>query len=260
MKKINLFVVLFLMGYTALAQSDYLVTTKSDTIKGELRILSYDRIDRVQVVVDNKKEMYTAIQILILKKGEGFFKPVQFDQSIRLMKIIKSGYLSLYGFKLPNMSTFDGRFLAKLDGSSMELPNLGFKKILASYVEDCNGLSVKIKNGDLTKSDIEEIVETYNECLSNQKPVVTVTQESASAPVSPDKTNQLESIRNLKNKIMEQTFSSKNDALDILRDIESKVGRNENVSNYMLDGLKSALKEQATLVEDIDKLVTLFKK
>lgn len=258
MKKITAFIVLFLIGLSAFAQSDYLVTTKSDTIKGALRILSYDQLDRVQITNNGKKEMYTAIQILILKKDEGFYKPVQIDQSIRLMKIIKSGYLSLYGFKFPNQSTFDGRYLVKLNGSSMEVPNLGFKKMMANYLEECSELSLKLKNGDLGKGNIEEIIDAYNACLSKEKTVAA--QEPVSTTESLNKTQQIEAIQNLKNKIKEQTFSSKEDALDILRDIETKVDRNENVSNYLLDGLQSALKDQATLSEDLEKLIVLFKK
>jgi hypothetical protein len=259
MKKINLFIILLLFGYSALSQSDYLLTTKSDTLKGDLRILSYDQLDRVQITSNGKKEIYTAMQVLILKKDEEFYKPVQIDQSIRLMKIIKGGYLSLYAYKLPNQSTFDGRYLVKLNGSTMEVPNLAFKKMMANYLEDCHELSVKLKQGDLGRGDIEEIVDEYNLCMVKEKPAV-AQQESISSPESLDKTKQKESILNLKNKIKEQTFSGKEDALDILSDIESKVDRNENVSNYLLGGLQSALKDQAALSEDLENLIALFKK
>lgn len=259
MKKINLFILLFLIGSGALAQSDYLVTTKSDTIKGDLRILSYDQLDRVQITNNGKKEIYTAMQVLILKKDEGFYKPVQIDQSIRLMKIIKGGYLSLYGYKLPNQSTFDGRYLVKLNGSTMEVPNLAFKKMMANYLEDCHELSIKLKQGDLGRGDIEKIVEEYNLCMAKEKPAV-AQQESIASPESLNKTKQKEAIQNLKSKIKEQTFSGKDDALDILSDIESKVDRNENVSNYLLGGLQSALKDQAALSEDLENLIALFKK
>jgi len=257
MLKSYLFVFLWLIGYSAIAQSDYLITTKSDTIKGDLRILSYDQLDRVQIAPGGKKQTYTALQVLLVSNDQEFYKPVQMEKTIRLMKVVRSGYLSLYGFKLPNQSTFDGRYLVKMDGSSMELPNLGFKKIMESFLEDCKELSEKVKNGELPKSKIEDIVDQYNACLLNQKPAV---QEPIVSLESPGKTNELEAIQNLKNKISEQNFTSKNDALDILRDLESKVGRNENISNYLLEGLQSALKDQAALSEDLSKLIVLLKK
>jgi hypothetical protein len=48
--------------------------------------------------------------------------------------------------------------------------------------------------------------------------------------------------------------------MDILRDLESKVDKNENISNYLIDGLQFTLKDQSTCAEDLAKLITLFKK
>lgn len=218
--------------------------------------MSYDQLDRAQVSVDGKKEIYTALQILILSVDSNFYKPVQLDKSIKLMKVIKKGYLSLYGYRLPNLTTFDGRFLVKLDGTSMEVPNLGFKKIIANYIEDCSEVSLRVKDGDLGKKNMEEIVDLYNACMTKGNPApVSISSEEALL-----KTKQLEAIQTLKNKIEVQDFSTKKDALDILRDIESKVDRNENVSNYLLDGLQSTLKDQPAVSEDLNKLIVLFKK
>jgi hypothetical protein len=253
MRKINLTIVLILTGYCVFAQSDYVVTLKTDTLKGDTRILSYDQMDRVQISKDGKKEMFTALQVLVISIDNELFKPVKIDNSIRLMKIIKSGYLSLYGFKLPNQGAYDGRFLVKLDGTSMEMPNLGFKKIMAGFLEDCSELSEKIKKGEIGKAKIEEIIDQYNMCLLKAKPV-------SAAADQPDKANKIEAIQNLKNKIKEQNIASGQDALDILNDIQTKVERNESVSNYLLDGLQSTLKDQASLSEDLDKLIALLKK
>jgi hypothetical protein len=257
MRTFNLALVLFMMTSTAMAQSNYMVTLKSDTIRGDLRILSYDQIDRVQIINNGKKEMYKALDILIVSLDHEFYKAVQFDKSIRLMKIIKSGYLSLYGFRVNNQSTFDGRYLVRLDGNNMELPNLGFKKIMANYLEDCADLSEKIKNGDVEKKNIEQIIDQYNECLNKSRPVVT------RVPVmdaSTTQTEQTDAIKNLILKVSEQDFASRQDALDILKDIENKVARNERVSNYLLDGLQSTLKDQPAVADALAACVALLKK
>jgi len=261
MKKISLLIiVLILIQFAAFAQSDYLITLKSDTVKGDLRILSYNQLDRVQVSNNGKKEMFTALQILRLNKNNEFYKPVQIDKSIKLMKIIKTGYLSLYGYRIDNQTTYDGRYLVKLNGEAMEMPNLGFKKIMASFLEDCSELSEKLKKGELGKGNTDEIIDQYNVCLTKEKPGITVVPELVSTPQSLEATNQKEAIEKLMNKIKELNFNTKEDALDILHDIESKVGRNESVSKYLLDGLQSTLKDQPALSEDLEKLVALFKK
>jgi hypothetical protein len=193
MKTINLFLFLFLFGYGVQAQSDYLVTLKSDTLKGDLRILSYDQLDRAQISHDGKKEMLTALQISFLNLNNEIYKPVKLDNTIRLMKVIKSGYLSLYGFKLPNQATYEGRFLVKLDGTSMEMPNIGFKKIMAAYLEDCSELSERLKKGELGKGDLEEIIDQFNLCVSKDRKGIT--QPPISKAEALIKTKQIEAIQ-----------------------------------------------------------------
>jgi hypothetical protein len=257
MKKVNVLSLLFLLGHVASAQSDYLITSKADTIWGEVRILSYDNIDRAQVVNKGKKEMFTALQLLSLNKNGEHYKPVKMENTIRLMKVIKSGYLTLYGFRLPNQTTYEGRFLLKQDGTSLEMPNLGFKKILSAYLQDCSEVSEKIKSGGLGREKIYEIIELYNACMLSNKPLAAKAPVAAEPKVS---TQHLEAVQNLMNKIKDQDFASKEDALDILRDIESKVNRNEPVSNYLIDGLSNSLKDQSVLAEDVAKLIALLKK
>ena len=129
---------------------------------------------------------------------------------------------------------------------------------MVKFLDDCAEVSEKVKKGDLGKGNIEQIVEDYNICLSKVRPAAT--PEPISLTESLNKTAQLEAIQNLKDKIKEQNFSTKEDALDILRDIETKVDRNESVSNYLLEGLQSTLKDQSSISEDLDKLIALFKK
>ncbi len=251
MRQNILFFIFFLAGYCAVAQSDYLISTKSpDTIRGELRILSYDKLDRVQVSNKGKKEVYSALQVLTLKIHDDFYKAIQIDNTVQLVKVLKSGYLSLYGYKMPNQTTYDGLYLLKLDGSSLDMPNLGFKKLMASFLEDCEEISKKLKKGELKKEDMSEIVDSYNICVAHMKPATPTDASTA----------QVEAIQNLSNKITELNFDSKDDALDILRDMKSKVEKNEKISKYLTEGLETALKDQSTLSEDLNKLITLLKK
>jgi len=250
MRKIILSFILFLIGYCAWAQSDYLITNKSDTLKGDIRILTYDKIDRVQVSVEGKKETFTALQVLTVYKNNESYKPVKFENTVRLMKVLKSGYLSMYAYNLPNQSSYDGRYLAKLDGSYLDMPNISFKKILSNYLEDCADVSAKIKKGELGKNDMDSIIDEYNICVTKLKPKQPETTTSEES----------EAIQNLSNKIKELNFDSKEDAMDILKDMQSKVEKKEKVSKYLIEGLQSALKDQSTVAEDLDKLIALLKK
>ncbi len=248
-------VVLMLLSYAATAQkTNYLINSKADTLFGELRILSYDNIDRVQIEVGKKKETFTALQLLSINKDGQEYKPQQYDNRISLMKVLKQGYLSMYAFRLPNQTGYDGRMLAKLDGTSMEVPNLGFKKIISKYLEDCESVSALIKEGELGKKEIDKIIDDYNTCVAT-KPSSTVV--ATPTPVVNEVTQAIESLIV---KVETEEFSSKKDALDLLRDIQTKVGKNETIPNYLTEGLKSYLSSVPSLTDDLDALLDLLKK
>lgn len=249
-------IILSLFSYRAVAQTDYLITSKADTLSGEIRILSYDQLDRVQIQVGTKKEIFTALQVLSVNKDGQEYKPLQYERKIVLMKVMKQGYLSLYAFRLPNQTSYDGRLLTKLDGTSMEVPNLAFKKILGAYLEDCETVSTQIKNGDFSRRDLEKIIDDYNECLGNKRSASPVIETPTPVIVN----DATQAIASLITKVEAEDFSSKKDALDLLHDIQTKVGKNETIPNYLSEGLKSYLSVVPALSEDLEKLLALLKK
>lgn len=250
MRKLSLSISLILIGFCALAQTDYLVTTKADTLKGDIRLLSYDKIDRVQITNKGKKEVYTALQVLLVNIDSMNYKPIQKENTVRLMQVLKSGYLSFYAFNFPNQFMFDGRYMVKLDGTAMEMPNISFKKIMSNYLADCSEVSEKIKKGELNKDDINTIIDEYNICVGKLKSSSSVTATS----------EELMALQNLSAKVKDLNFDGKEDALDILNDMQSKIEKKEKVSKYLIEGLEAALKDQTALTEDLAKLTDLLKK
>jgi hypothetical protein len=93
-----------------------------------VRLLTYDNIDRLQITVGKKKEMLTALQVLSVYHDEKFYKPIQYDNRVLLMQQLKTGYLSLYAFRMPNQTTFDGRYLYRMDGKHLECLTSRLKK------------------------------------------------------------------------------------------------------------------------------------
>lgn len=244
---------LMLITLSANAQTNYVITSKADTVYGKVRILSYDQLDRVQVEAGKKKEIFTALQVLSVSIDSQVYKPMQYEKKIVLMKQLKSGYLSLYAFRMENQSGYDGRFLVKLDGSALELPNITFKKSMEKFLEDCKSTAAKIKSGELAKKDIEKIIDDYNDCMQNQR---TITPP----PVVETGNETLQTIESLLKKIDAEEFPSKKDTLDLLRDIQGKVSKNESVPNYLTEGLKSYLSNVPSLTEDLNKLLGLLQK
>lgn len=247
---------LFFSAFSVQAQ-DYIVTTKSDTLRGEIRILSYDRVDRVQLGSGKNKQVFPAFQVLSVRIDGQLYKPSRHETTVQLMKVLKGGYLSLYAYRMNNQTTYDGRYLVKMDGSSMELPNLTFKKSVSFYLEDCSSISERVKQGELSKKDIDLIIDEYNKCIEAKGSIVTPV--IVSEPVVITDNEKLTTIKSLLTKVEATDFSAKKDAVDLLKDIQSKVSKNESIPNYLTEGLKSYLSSQPALQQDLEKLLGLLK-
>ncbi len=227
---------------------DYIITNKGDTIRGEIKLLSFDLLDRVQVKTGKEKKNYTAKEVKICSIKEELYRPVGQDNAIRFMKVIKYGYLSLYAFNSPNLHTYDRRLLTKLDGTSMEVPNLLFTKIMVNYLEDCPTIREKIKSEDYGKKDLEKIVDEYNLCLDEK------TRAAAAGAFTNPKLEALESLRSKVENL--DSFSSKKDALDLIKDITQKVNNKEVIPNYLLEALKGYLGNQVEVREALESVLS----
>lgn len=246
----------FIFTISLATAQDYVVQLKGDTIRGVAKILSYERLDKVEIRAEGKgkKQLFTALEArTVFYKGETYHTVQLEGVGLKYMKLIKKGYLSYYGFRLPNQVTYDGLYLRKLDGKGMEVPNLTFKKTLSDYLGDCESLKNKLKAGDYSKRDLEKIIDEYNEC--KEKP-----QQAAPQPlvISNDKTQAIDEL--LKKLNASADFATKKDAQDILTDIRNKSSRNESIPNYLLEGLKSNLNGQADLSDDLKKVLELLQK
>ncbi len=250
-----LFTLIFL-PFLALAQTDFVVKLSGDTLKGTVKIIGHEQIERVQIISGGAKTTFTGLQVRSVGMDNNVYKALKYENTVRFMRVIKSGYLSLYAFNLDNQNTWNDQFLAKLDGTGMEVPNLSFKKILGKYLSDCPDVRNRIYQGDITKRDIERIVDLYNACMQ------TKTEATSIKPVDPAMVDseKVLAVKNLIVKVEAENFITKKDALDLLNDIQAKVKKNEAVPNYLTEGLKSYLAEAPSLSKDLESLIVLLKK
>jgi len=244
------------LPFLAWSQTDYVIKASGDTLKGKVKILSHDQIERVQISSAGLKTIFTGLQVRSVWTDNTVFRPLKYDNTVRFMRVIKNGYLSLYAFNVENQNTWSGLYLAKLDGTGMEVPNLSFKKSLAKYLSDCLDVSTRINKGDLNKRDLDRIVDLYNACLQTKTEAATI---KTAEPALINSENVL-AVNNFITKVEAENFVTKKDALDLLRDIQSKVKKNEPVPNYLVEGLKSYLMEAPSLNNDLESLIVLLKK
>ncbi|GHN01719.1 hypothetical protein WSM22_32080 [Cytophagales bacterium WSM2-2] len=236
-----------------MAQKDYAISLRSDTIRGELKILSFDNMDRLQINSNGKKTTYTALQLRSFSKDSISYESVKYENTIRFMRVLKSGYLSLYAFNPTGMGSWDGRYITKKNGTGMELPNLAFKKILIKYLEECDEVVSGLEKGNLSKKDILRIVDLYNNCNQGKS-------DNFNPQAAKGKSDKLNSLKKLSEKVEALDFLTKKDALELIRDLQNKVSKNEAIPNYLIEGLKSYLVDTPSLSKDVEEVIALLKK
>jgi hypothetical protein len=254
---LQLLMFLFLLvGYTvASAQADYVVTIKSDTLYGTVKFLNYGKEQSVQLTpAEGKKKTYSILQTRAFVLDGETYQPVRTNEGYLYMKLLRKGYLSLYASQLPNQTGWDGRFFVKRDASALEIPNLGFKKNVSRFLSDCEWIEAKIESGALSKQNLEAIVDEYNACLAT-KGSQQQTTPAANTPVIEQKPTNTAWATLEKEVSALEAFTQKNDALEMIRDIQTKLSRNEKIPGFLVNGLKDILKDQTSLKDTLDKAV-----
>ncbi|MEP6734481.1 MAG: hypothetical protein ABJA70_03115 [Chryseolinea sp.] len=233
---------LLLLTYLWADGQDYILTAKGDSIAGTLKPLSFGVEKKVQVTdVNKKKQTFAIFQVKEYRfKGE-LYRPIKGPDGYTFMKVVRNGYLSLYYYQLPNQVTYDGTYMQKMDGKGIDVPNLAFKKAMKNFLKDCDAVVDRIEAGELAKKNLNEIIDEYNQCISNN----TVSKTKAIA----ERVEQKRSIGPwdvLEEKVKSETdFDGKQNALDMIQEIKGKISRSEKIPNFLIEGLKSSLIKDA---------------
>lgn len=231
----SILLVVLVVGAGASQAQDYLLTARGDSITGEIRPLLYGPDKKVQVVAaDKEKTTFSIFQVREFAVDGDIYHPIKGERGYEFMKLMKPGYLSLYAFQLENQSRFDGLLLRKIDGDFLVVPNLGFKKYLSRFLEDCPSLVQQLDAGTLGKRDLNTIIDTYNTCINNLTPNVVVRQEQHA---------KLSAWHSLEEKIKETNFEDKANALEMVAEIRKKVERRESIPNFLVEGLRRSLRD-----------------
>jgi len=217
---------------------DYIVTAKGDTLKGEVKPVTYGLNPNVQFKdVNKKKTIYPIVQVKAFFYKKEIYHSVKGPNGYAFMKLKKAGYLSLYAFQLPNQMMFDGQYLTKLDGTGIEVPNLGFKKFMTPYLSECTAVSEKIDKGTFGKRDLNEIIDEFNACIENR--TADYSKQLSEKEVQTKKANSWDSLEK-KIKALPD-FEGKSNALDMITEVKGKISRGEKVPNFLTEGLKNIL-------------------
>ncbi len=246
--------ILSLTCISASAQTDVVVTAKGDSLTGKAKIMAYDVIDRVQLTEGKAKKQFTAVQVLAARVNDVWYGPVRTEYGYRMMKILQSGFLSLYLGRAQNSMVYDVQFLVRRDGKIMEVPNLTFKKSMQEFLSDCPKVQEDLASEKLTKKDVMAIVQEFNSCLEQSS-----ARTSGQSAVVADTDHRITAIQRLKDNLTNSEIPSRTDAIDILNDLQDKIRKNQTIANYQIEALRGMLK--GTVVEtESEKLVEILRK
>lgn len=235
---ILLFILLMLV-FQCVGAQDYVITTRGDSISGEVKPLLFGPEKRVQIQsADKTKKSFSIFEVRSFSSKGDIYHPVKGENGYVFMKLLQPGYLSLYAFQVDNTSRFDGIFLQKIDGDNMVLPNLGFKKYMSQFLEDCPVVVERIQSGELNKKNLKELIAAYNGCIENN--TVDHGAVLAQQEVQSKKMNAWDA---LEVKVRAADFTEKNNALEMITEIRKKIKQQERIPNFMIEGLKNSLRD-----------------
>ena len=242
----------FILPLGLIAQRDYLVTVKGDTVTGQISLQQFGTVEQALVKRD-KREIFSAINVReVFLKGIRY-KPLQYAGVIKFMQILSDGYLSLLAFQPQGIMNYDGRLLQMRDGRMLELPTLGFKKQMSNFLKDNESLVTKIQDGTLDRKDLDKIIAEYNGAITAKK----VSNEVQSQITMKQKSS-LELLTDLKTEIEKSDLVSRLDVLDMMADLEEKIKSNKTVPAYLLKGIKSSLETKPGLLAKFDELIKVL--
>jgi len=175
MQKVILLIFSLTLSLYSYSQEDILITNKGERYEGKISFdFSQPGFDIAKIKTKDEKLQFRSHKVdLIIFKGDTIIA-VPFDNKQKFGKVlIKKSRVSLLMVQLETTFDFDTKILVKDDNSSIALSSIRFKKPVSKFLADCDQLSKKVLEGELTKSDLSEIISLYEECNSGDRIIMT---------------------------------------------------------------------------------------
>lgn len=250
-----LLILVAVLAYQCANAQDYAITTKGDTVRGNLKMFTLGPDKKVVIADEDKKK--TSIHIFQVKRfsyEDEIYQPVKGPYGYTFMKLLKPGYLSLYAYQLENQVTYDGLYMTKKDGTGVDVPNLSFKKTMKKFLSECPEIATKLDNGDYSRKDLHTMIDDFNNCIDRKS--IRHKNVIAQAKTQIKKLDRWDSLEEKVNALKD--FEGKTDALEMINEIRNKISRAEKIPNFMVEGLKESLRA-TPLQADLDSALTELK-
>jgi hypothetical protein len=249
MKNCSVLFLLSLVSFLATSQSDYVVTTTGDTLKGKISFQQIGNIEQV-VIKGEKRKTLSSIQVRMASLKEEVYKPIQFSGTIQMMKVLTEGYLSLLAFQPPGIMNYDGRLLMLRDGRNLEVPSIGFKKHVSALLSDDPELADQIKDGDMDRKDLDEIIQQYNSFIEN-KTVAEANQQTLDIKQK----SKIESLDEIISEIKQSDLKSDAELFEMLNEVKDKIANEKSIPQYLSNAIHEKLNKLPELATKFGSVI-----
>lgn len=247
--KRSIAVLLFIFSISnLLAQDDYVILAKGDSLTGKASLLQPGELhDELQIKSGKKKQRFKAFQVKRAYIKGKMYHPIRLDGIYKYMLLEKKGYASIYRYRPEQSYEFTAQYLSKVDGGGADVPNFTFKKTVGDFVSDCPEVLRKVNERTYRRSNLEEMVDAYNECITSGD----VYKHSVIKKNAEDSGG----IALLDIIINKAEQSDANEELTtLLGDIKTKLENGDSIPKYLI----SALKDQSSELPEIKTEITEF--
>ncbi len=236
-----------------LAQSDYVVTSRGDTLTGVVKIIPGAKLDRLQLITTSKKTNYNALQAKSIKIDQEIFHAIQLGENMRYMKLIRPGHLSLYGYRIDNQTSYDGRLLRKVSGETFDVPTLLFRTSVLNFIEDCDSAAIHVKQRKLSRDDLDAVIDEYNTCMDEK-----YQQRALEEEIRMTRENKMAKLEAFMNLIETMDIKNKSEIVGLLKDIKGKVESDTAVPSYQKEALKDYLKDVLETKDNLEGILKMI--
>lgn len=249
---------LFTQGLMA---QDVLVKINGDSLRGKIDFAK-DRLGLEYVIIRDgrKKENVKLVQTRLIQTESGdIIRPVEFNGKYKFGKQIHLGYLSYYKVTGEDVSElFTEDLLTKMDGSNLVVGGrIGFKGRVSKFLEDCYEVSYAVRQKKYDRNSLLELTKAYNGCVNKNGLMSADAIEQKAEQLRIEKAAETKISKTLEQKLADfstlleysDKVANKPDVTAMFNDLAGKLRRNENLPNYLKNGLNEAIKADPELVK-----------
>ncbi|MCF6359611.1 MAG: hypothetical protein L3J29_02480 [Cyclobacteriaceae bacterium] len=247
---------LLLISSLAWSQTDIVITLKGDSLTGKVSIAG-NRGNAIQTIIlknGKNKVKFKVYEVKSLLKGDNIYHTRKINGKYQLGLLVKEGYLSIYkimGSESTSSNEFSDRVLLKLDGTYLVVPNIGFKKYMNTYLGDCPTVSEGFEDDIYKKSDLDKIVDDYNNCIADN-----TKKTNDKKPEVSLNSGKVKQIEELISAIKEDgNLPDIDTVLEMLNDLKGKLKEGAKVPGYLVNALQDSLKTSVDFTQQLAQIL-----